>query len=265
MHISNRLSQLIRDKHPAVGLWINLCDPAVAQISALASYDWVMIDTEHNPFTEVQVQGLLHALGGFDVSAIVRVRANREEHIKWVLDTGAGGVVIPAVRDAEDARYAVKISKYHPLGMRGYGPNRASGFWSYKQYTARANQDILLICQIELASAVADIDQICQVPGIDGFWIGTGDLSQSLGHIENPKHPEVQTAIDTIIESLIRHSKPWGIPTAIVKDYEHYVKRGGTLMTLGSDTRILKTGATELVASARQIVAQNVPGCQSRV
>jgi 2-keto-3-deoxy-L-rhamnonate aldolase RhmA len=253
---SNRLARLIRERRPAVGMWINLSDPGVAQIAALAGYDWVMIDTEHNPFTESQVQGLLHALGGFDVTAIVRVRANREEHVKWILDTGAGGVVIPSIRDTADARQAVEISKYFPLGRRGYGPNRASHFWTRgKEYTANANQETLLICQIELASAVAEVDQICQVPGIDGVWIGPTDLAQSLGHLGDAQHPEVQAAIERVIESANRHGLPWGIPTANVQDYETYVQRAGVLMTLGSDSRLLWSGASEMVSKARALPA----------
>lgn len=254
MPISNRLARVVREKRPAIGLWINLTDPGVAQIAALAGYDWVMIDTEHNPFTESQVQGLLQALGGFDVTPIVRVRANREEHVKWVLDTGAGGVVVPTILDAADASKAVSIAKYHPVGNRGYGPNRASDFWTRgKEYTARANEDILLITQIELASAVAEVDAICQIPGIDGLWIGPADLAQSLGHLGNPQHPEVVLAIDEIIESANRHNKPWGIPTGSVPDYQKYIKRGAVLMTLGSDSRLLLNSATDMVIQAQSL------------
>lgn len=92
MQISNRLARLIRDRKPALGFWINLSDPGVAQIAALAGFD------------------------------------------------GAGGVMVPGIRDADDARQAVHFSKYAPLGMRGYGPNRATGFWTHqKDYNARAN------------------------------------------------------------------------------------------------------------------------------
>ena len=236
-------------------MWVNLCDPGVGQIAALAGHDWIMIDTEHNALTEAQVQGIIHAVSAFDVTTVVRVRANREEHVKWVLDVGAGGVVIPGVLDAADARKAVHIAKYHPLGLRGYGPNRASGFWTEgEQYNATANEDILLICQIELASAVAEIDEICQIAGIDGVWIGPTDLAQSMGHLGNPGHPEVKAAIDTIIETANRHGKPWGIPTGLVADYQRYVERGAVLMLLGSDTRILKSGAGELVTGARELL-----------
>jgi len=254
MPISNRLARLIREHRPAIGMWINLSDPGVAQIAAIAGYDWVMIDTEHNPFTESQILGLLHCLREHDVTPVVRVRGNREECVKWVLDAGAGGIIVPSLKNAADARHAVEICKYFPLGMRGYGPNRASDFWSKgKQYLEAANQDIVLIGQIELASALAEADSICQLPGLDGVWIGPTDLAQSLGQLGNPDHPSVQAGIETVVETAIRHGKPWGIPTGSLWDYERYMKRGGVLMTLGSDSRILLSGGTDFVQQARQL------------
>ena len=171
MNISNRLARLIREGKPTVGMWMNLCDPGVAQIGAGAGYDWIMIDIEHNPLTESQVQGLLHALAGYDVQSIVRVRANSPEHIEWVLDSGAGGIMVPMMRSAADLRHSVEICKYHPLGMRGFGPNRASGYWTKgKEYVATANDDILLIPQIEHPGAVAEIDDIyCPLGNFAGY------------------------------------------------------------------------------------------------
>ena len=252
MNISNRLATLIRERKPAVGMWINFSDPGLAQIAAVSGYDWILIDTEHNPLTEDQVQGLILAVSGTDVQTIVRVRANREEHIKWLLDCGAGGVVIPSIKDAEDARRAVEFTKYAPLGRRGYGPNRASGFFTRdKDYVSRANDDILLICQIELASAVEEVDEICQIPGVDAVWIGPTDLAQSMGHLGNPKHPDVQAAIRKIIDTANKHDKPWGRPSGIIEDYRKCVELGGVVMILGSDSRLLRIRATELVKEAK--------------
>lgn len=238
-----------------MGMWINLCDPGVAQLAAVAGYDWVMIDMEHNPLTEGQVQGLLHAISGEEVTTVVRARANRQEHVSWILDAGAGGVLMPGIVDAADARKAVQICKYHPLGMRGYGPNRATGFWTnVVEYNARANEDILLICQIELASAVAEIEEICQISGIDGLFIGPTDLAQSMGHLADPAHADVQAAIDRIIDTCNRHGKCWGIPAATIDEYQRYVERLAVLVLLGSDTGMIKAGAAALAAGAREVL-----------
>ena len=248
---SPRLAQLVGSKKPACGFWINLADPAIAEIAAIAGFDWIMIDTEHNPLTESEVQAMLYALGRYPTAGVVRIRSNREEHVKWVLDAGASGVIVPSLRDAADAREAVKICKYHPLGQRGFGPNRASGFWSNADYVRTANERILLVGQVELVSAVNDIDQICGTAGLDAIWIGPGDLAQSLGHPGQADHPEVSAVIDSVIAVANARRMPWGIPTASTADYKRYVARGAVLLTLGSDTRLLRNGTANLIASLR--------------
>ena len=181
MRISYRLAECVADRRPAVGLWVNLSDPGVVHLAAECGYDWVMIDNEHNPLTESQIQSHIYAASAYDTSVIVRVRGNQEEHVKWVLDAGASGIIIPVLRDAHDAKHAVEICKYAPLGSRGFGPNRASGFWSDTSYVSSANRSVFLICQIELAAAVEAADEICSVRGLDGIWIGPGDLAHLLG------------------------------------------------------------------------------------
>ena len=234
---------------------LNMADPAAAQIAALAGYDWIMIDNEHNPLTEAQVQGLVHAVQGFDVQTIVRIRANREEHVKWVLDLGAGGVIVPALQSVDEVRHAVEICKYHPLGLRGYSPNRASGFWHFRQeYLDRANRDILLICMIEHVAAVRDIDAICQVEGVDALWLGPADLAQTLGHLGDPLHADVTAAVDKVIEAAERHGKPWGLPVGDVEQLDAYVRRGATVLVIGSDTRMVRKGADETMAAVRRLL-----------
>lgn len=257
MRFSNRLARRIRERQPAIGTWLNLSDPAVAEIAGIAGFDWVMIDSEHNPVTEAQIQGLLYACAPFDMTAVVRVRANREEHVKWVLDAGAGGIIIPSLRDAADARHAVEIAKYHPLGGRGFGPNRASGFGSRPDYARLANQDVVLIGQVELASAVEEVDAITSLEGLDGVWIGPADLAQSLGHPGELDHPDVRAAIDRIIASANRNGKPWGTPTVRPEDLERYIQRGGSLMTFGSDTRILREQFDALSRTAGKITGKD--------
>lgn len=248
---SRHLAELVRSGKPVKGFWINLSDPAIAQIAAIAGYDWVMIDTEHNPLTESDVQGMLYAIAAYETAPVVRIRSNREEHVKWVLDAGASGIIVPSLRDAGDAREAVAICKYYPLGRRGFGPNRATGFWSNSSYVRTANERVLLIGQVELASAIRDIDQICGTAGLDAIWIGPGDLAQSLGHPGEPNHQDVFDAIDQIISAANAHRMPWGIPVVSAADYERYVARGAVLLTVGSDTRLLRMGTENLIASLR--------------
>lgn len=250
MPVPRSFQQKIAAGEPSKGFWINLADAAIARIAALAGYDWVMIDAEHNPVSEPQIASVIAMLAP-ETPVVVRVRGNREEHIKWVLDAGAAGVIVPGVDSVDDALKAIEYTKYHPLGKRGFGPNRASDFWT-QDYVPSANKEILAICQVELTGAVRDLEAICALEGIDGLWIGPGDLAQSMGHLANPGHPDVVAAIDGVIETATRLKKPWGIPTALAKDYSRYVSRGGVIMTLGSDTRVLMNGMRELIAQSGQ-------------
>ncbi len=254
----SRLAQLLAERKPALGCWITLTDPAIAIMLARAGYDWVMIDTEHNPFTEAQVQGVIHALRGTDVTAIVRVRSNAPADIEWILDAGAGGIIVPMAENAEDVAQAIRAAKYHPLGERGYGPLRATDFWAdTAEYNARANTEVLLICQIERSGAVDDIEQIVQMPGLDGIWIGPGDLAHSLGHMGDVGHQDVQEAMTKIINAANHHGKPWGIPVRTVEDLMRYVNQGAILMTLGSDSFLLNSGARELAQVGRAALAKS--------
>ncbi len=254
----SRLARLLAERKPSLGCWITLADPAIAIILARAGYDWVMVDTEHNPFTEVQVQAVIHALRGTDVTPIVRVRSNDAAHIEWVLDTGAGGIIVPMAENAEDVAQAIRVAKYHPLGERGYGPLRATDFWADgTEYNVRANAEVLLICQIERAGAVGDVEQIVQMPGLDGIWIGPGDLAHSLGHMGDVEHPDVQAAIAKIISTANRYGKPWGIPVRTVEDLMRYVKQGAVLQTLGSDSFLLSSGAKEIAQAGLAALAKS--------
>lgn len=250
----NHLAKLIQERKPSLGGWICLGDPGVAVIMAHAGYDWLLIDNEHHPFTETQIQSMIYALRETKTTPIVRVRGNDPSHIKWVLDSGAGGIMVPMIENANDVRKAISYSKYKPLGNRGYSPVRATDFWAYKQeYEERANKEVLLICQIEQPSAVEEIEEIVKLP-VDGIWIGYADLSYSMGYKGDFKHPEVQKSIEKVIETANKYNKPWGMPAATTQDFALRVKQGALLMSSGSDVYFLITGSKERVTQCRKAI-----------
>lgn len=250
----NKLARMIREKKVALGGWICLEDPGVAIIMARAGYDWVVIDNEHHPFTETQIQTMILALRDTETTPVVRVRGNDPSHIKWVLDTGAGGIMVPMLENADDVRKAILYSKYPPVGKRGYSPLRATDFWTFKQeYEERANREILLICQIEQPSAIEEIEQIVQLP-VDGIWIGYADLSFAMGYKGDFKHPEVQKCIERVITVANRYGKPWGMPASSAEDFLMRAKQGALLMVSGSDSGFLISGACERVKQCRKAI-----------
>ncbi len=250
----SKLAELIKQRKPSIGGWINLCDPGIAVMMANAGYDWLLIDNEHQPFTETQIQTMIYAIKDTTVTSIIRVRGNDPSHIKWVLDCGAGGVMIPMIETAEDVKKAISYTKYWPIGKRGYSPLRATDFWKFKQeYEEKANQEILLLCQIEQISAVDEIEEIVKLP-FDGIWIGYADLSYSMGLKGDYNHPAVQNAIQKVIDAANSNNKPWGMPAATPEDFSTRIKQGALLMICGSDSYFISSGASERVKECRKAI-----------
>ena len=252
----SRLARLLHEKLPAVGGWINMVDPLVPVIFANAGYDWLLIDMEHHPFTETQVQSMFHAVRHMDVTPVVRVRGNDPGFIKWVLDAGAGGIVVPMIENYAEAVKAVDAVKYPPMGSRGFSPLRVTDNWAtLQEYRARANEEVLAVCQIEREGAVRDIEKIVELPGCDAVWIGPGDLSNSMGFPGDPNHPRVQETIEHVIQIATQADKPWGKPVRTIEDFSACVRQGALLMVLGSDTFFLSSQADALCRDGMDLLA----------
>src|SRR5579859_1417409 len=163
--------------------------------------DCVCIDMEHNALSLEAVQAHIMATKGSTTTPLVRVPWNDPVRIKPVLDIGAAGVIVPMIRTADDARLAVAACRYPPEGIRGYGPRRPSqyGRLGGPEFCRAANENMITIVQIEEIEAVNNLDEILAVPGLTGILIGANDLSGSMGHMGEPRHPDVLRAIESVI------------------------------------------------------------------
>jgi 2-keto-3-deoxy-L-rhamnonate aldolase RhmA len=251
---TNKLAELMRNNKPAIGSFMNLFDPGVAIIFADSGIDWIFVDGEHNPFTDRDVLGIVNALRDKECAVIFRVRENIQANIKFALDMGVQGVIVPMLNSAEEVKKAVEYAKYPPLGKRGYSPIRVTDFWTYgAEYNKYANEITMIIVQIESPSAVDDITEIVKIEGLNGLFIGPADLSCAMGYLGNSNHPEVQAKIDRVIDAANCAGIPWGIPAGTNEDLEFRVKQGGKLMLMNSDTRMIKSTATEVAKCAHDI------------
>ena len=182
-----------------------------------------------------------------DVSApvpptpVVRVQWNDPAVIKRVLDLGAEGVMIPLVGNRRECEAAVRACKYPPEGTRGVaGSHRAAGFGRFSaDYWARANAEILVIAQVETPEAVKAIDDIVTVPGVDVAFIGPADLSAALGHLGDPKHPDVQAAIARVEAAAKRAGVALGTISRSAEEATTLYGRGYQMVTLCSDASLV--------------------------
>jgi 4-hydroxy-2-oxoheptanedioate aldolase len=189
----------------------------------------------------------MQALATGTATPIVRPAWNDPVLIKRHLDAGAQALLIPFVQNAAEAKAAVAATRYPPDGIRGITTSgRAAKFGRVTSYLKSAAQEICLLVQVETGEALAEIEAIASVPGIDGVFIGPADLSASLGHIGNPGHPEVQDAIKGAAERLTKLGKPAGILTPNEAEARRYIEWGYTFVAVGSDLGIMVKGADTL-------------------
>lgn len=198
-----------------VGTWVTLSDPAVVEIARDSTLDFLIVDAEHSPFGPETVDRLVAAGRGSAVHTLVRVPAGAMSLLAQALDAGAAGVVIPQVRSADDVRSAVSAARYPPEGSRGWGPRRPTDYGRRgSPYRDTVNDDTVVIPMIELSEAVAALEEIVRVPGVDAVLIGPNDLAGSLGHLGRLDHPDVVAVIDRILDVSIAAGMPVGIACA---------------------------------------------------
>jgi 2-keto-3-deoxy-L-rhamnonate aldolase RhmA len=180
----------------SIGSWITLNHPSIGEIMADAGFDWLCIDMEHSVTDYFEAQQLIIAIQSKGVKAYVRVGENNVRIIKRVLDAGADGIIIPSVNSKADAEKAVDAVKYPPIGTRGVGLARAQAYgFDFENYRDHKSKEIKLIVQIEHINAIRELDDIIQVDGIDGTFIGPYDLSGSMGKPGQYDDDDVKNAL----------------------------------------------------------------------
>jgi 4-hydroxy-2-oxoheptanedioate aldolase len=244
----NRFREKLKAGEAQLGIWNALGGNTVPELLAGCGFDWVLIDTEHSPVEPVEVMAALQALAAYpEVSPVVRPVVNDAALIKRYLDMGAQTLLIPFVQTAEEARAAVDAMRYPPAGMRGVaGLTRASRFGKVAGYTARAEEELCLLVQVETASALEQLEEIAGVEGVDGVFIGPSDLSASLGYPGQPNHPEVVAAIEDGFARLAKLGVPGGILTLNEEFARTCIDKGTAFTAVGVDLQLLVNAATQL-------------------
>lgn len=245
--LSNHVKQRLRAGRPAFGTLLHIGDPLAAELMAAVGFEWLLVDTEHGPIDLGPLAAMFAAITRYPVAPLVRVPALSEEHVKRVLDAGAWGVLAPNVRTREQAELLVAACKYPPQGVRSLGAGRFA--LSFKTdapaYFARANDEILIIAQIEHVEAVRNIDAILSVPGIDACYVGPNDWCASAGLAPSlePPHPEFEDAMQTVLAAAHRHGVAAGIHCATAQTVNRRIAQGWTLVGMVSDQRFLVAAA----------------------
>ena len=245
----NTFKHAIEARKLQLGLWSSLSSHVTVEIIAGAGFDWILLDTEHAPNELPMVLTELQAMSGGTAHPVVRPAWNDSVIIKRLLDIGAQSLLIPYVETEEEARRAVMSVRYPPEGFRGFaGQARASRYGRIKGYHAAANAEICLLLQVETKRGLDNLEKIASVEGVDGVFIGPGDLSAALGYLGQPNHPEVIKIIDDMIPRIKNAGCAPGILTGDAELAQHYIDRGCLFAAVGSDLGLLARGADQLAA-----------------
>lgn len=248
------LARRIRDRQPAVGYWIVLDDPVATERLARLGYDYVAIDAQHGLLGYEGVRnGILAIDAGGRSAPFVRVEQNDPFAIGRVLDAGATGVIVPLVDDADDAARAVAATRYPPRGRRSYGPMRAQ--LRVGPAPAEADETVLCLAMIETSRGLANVKQICAVPGLDGVYVGPSDLRLAVGGT-TPTDPDVdgefEAALRRVVEAAKSANVAVGIHTPDGATAATRLAQGFTFATVSCDLVHLQQAATSHLDAARR-------------
>ncbi len=251
----NRLKEKLRAGKGCQGMFLNVPSPALVEIAGLLGMDFVIIDAEHGPPDLETVEHCVRAAESSGISTVSRIAMNIPQNILRFLDAGSQGVQIPMVNTDEQARAVADSVKYPPVGKRGLAAVRANGFGIERplgEYTRMANEETLVVVQIETVEAIKNAEKICQVDNIDVVFVGPTDLSSSMGYSGQPTHPEVIKAITNLGKIITKAGKVGG---TIARDPEAYKQ------WRDAGFQYLATGTSNLFADATRAYVQ---GCRAK-
>ncbi|HOX56899.1 MAG TPA: aldolase/citrate lyase family protein [Candidatus Paceibacterota bacterium] len=251
--MKNKLRRALLERQVTLGSWIQIGHPACAEVMARAGFDWVCVDLEHGAIDLETTANLFRALGGFDCVSVARLPLNDPIWIHRTLDAGARGLIIPMVKTAAEAEAAVREAKYPPRGVRGFGYSRANLHGAdFETYIESANEEIAMVMQIEHKDAIANLDAILRVEGVDGVFIGPLDLSGSMGITGQLDHPQMVAALDKYRAACRAHKQSAGLH--IIRPSEANVRRaldeGYTMLALGLDNVFIEQSARASLKAA---------------
>jgi 2-dehydro-3-deoxyglucarate aldolase len=247
-----RTKDKLRRGEPALGGWIMIGHPVVAEIMAGEGFDWIGVDLEHAETDLRAFYAIVRAVRGTGCDLLARLHSCDPVLAKQVLDAGAQGLIVPSVNSPQEARQASAMTRFPPTGTRGVSLCRATDFGrNFQTYVEQHNDDVLVVIMLEHIEAVKNVDAILATPGIDAALIGPYDLSASMGLAGQFGHPEVVAAQRAILDACRRRGVPAGIHV-VAPDHSQVQSRiaeGYRFVGCGIDTLFLIQGCRRILGT----------------
>lgn len=240
----NPVKRELKEGRPVVAATITTSSVDAAAHIANMGFDFLWIEMEHSPITLETLRNIVLATRGLQALPFARVPVNEIWTAKRVLDAGVSGVIFPFTSTPELAAQATAACRYPPSGRRGSGANLARFCWPQPDcYHDSADENVMVVIIIEEARAVENIDAIAATPGVDVLFIGTSDLSFSLGLRGDQNHPALREAIRKVVAAGKKHGKFVGRPAATPEQAREYMEQGFLLFQAPTDLGFMAAGA----------------------
>lgn len=253
MKMRNFVKEKLAEKPYVLGAFVASGSAMNCECLALNGMDFIIIDAEHAQTSLETMVEMSRASELYGMPAFARVYDPEDgPMMSRLLDVGIHGVMVPLVETREQAEMIVRNLKFPPLGKRGANGGRGPRWGVYEDYARQANENLYVIMQCETRLGVENIEEICQTPGLDCVFVGTGDLSQDLGHPGEMDHPDVAGAIGRILETCQKHGVVPGIVTASAESAVARIKQGFRLVTCMNDQVFFRTASEQRIRQVRQ-------------
>lgn len=249
---TNPIKRALRDGRFVLGTMVSeLRQPSVMQVLANAGFDFVFIDNEHGPYSLETIADLCRGARCYGLTPIVRIPEISYAHVARPLDAGAQGLMVPRIFNAAQVRDVLEMMKFPPVGLRGNSLERGYTNFkggSVKETIAAANEETLLVVQIETKAAAENLEEIVSIPGVDVALVGPNDLSIALGVPGQINSPEVRSVIEAMIDTCQRHGV---VPAIQIDNLDlalEWIKRGMRMVGSTWEIGLMARGAMQVVS-----------------
>ena len=258
----NKLKELFKAGKPIINSWLAVPNSFSAEVMANQGWDSLTIDMQHGLIDYPNAVNMLQAISTTETTPMARVNWNEPGQIMKILDAGCYGIICPMVSNRKEAEKFVQACLYPPKGYRSFGPIRAS-IYGGSDYAKNADQEILKLAMIETKESLEKLDEILDTPNLDGIYIGPADLSLALGEepgFDKPESTKAYQEILRILESAKKRNLLAGLHNGSAEYAQKMIEKGFNLVTVGSDSRYITSGAKSDIEILKGIKASKSKG-----
>ena len=254
MHLrKSKVLERIKKGETALCTKLNLADPRAAEIAAMCGVDCIWIDMEHVPSDYIDLENMIRAAKLYDVDVLTRVSKGSYNDFIKPLEADSTGIMVPHLMSLEEAKKIVYFTKFHPIGRRPIdGGNADAKFCMVDtaDYIKEANEERFVIVQIEDPEPMAELEEICALPGIDMIFFGPADFSQGIGNPAEVFNEETLRARRLVAETARKHGKMAGTVGGAA-NFKALEEEGFNFISVGADVVALCAYFKDIVNQIR--------------